>query len=351
MKIAILAGGESAERDVSLETGRCVAKALLELGHRILPFDPARGGDPLPEDLTLWGRGPAPEPPELLAHRDRHQEGVFSALEAIRHLGAEVIFNALHGGIGEDGTLQGYLDLVGIPYTGSGMLACALAMDKTMAKKIFRQTGIRTPRGSIMAAKAHSAPVPGQKLVASLGLPLVVKPNNQGSTVGLSLVKEEPNFPGAIAEAARYGDHVLVEEYIPGRELTVALLEDSPLPIVEIVPQGGLYDYTCKYTSGKSQYLVDVPLPVELATEIQGMSLDAFRALGCRGYGRADLRLNPEGVPYLLEINTLPGLTEHSLVPKAARAAGITFSQLIERIIALALKAKEAARFDGCLTP
>jgi D-alanine-D-alanine ligase len=342
LKVAILAGGESAERDVSLETGRCVAKALMELGHQILPYDTAREGAPLPEDPGLWGAGPATQPPELLAHQGQYRAGVFSAMEAFRRLGAEIIFNALHGGIGEDGTVQGYLDLVGIPYTGSGMLACALAMDKAMAKKVFLQEGLRTPRASTLPEGGQSSASLRKRLVRELGVPLVVKPNNQGSTLGLRVVEDQEDLAGAIEEAARYGGGVLAEEYIPGREITVALLEDRSLPIVEIVPQGGLYDYTCKYTSGRSQYLVDVSLPPGVAAEIQSMSLEAFRALGCYGYARADLRLSPKNVPYLLEVNTLPGMTEHSLVPKAARAEGIFFPQLIEKIVTLALIKKES---------
>jgi D-alanine-D-alanine ligase len=339
LKVAILLGGDSPERDVSLETGRCVARALLELGHDVLALDTARGGDRLPPDLESWGSGPSPEPPELIPQGGRYHGQVFSAVEACRRMGTEVIFNGLHGGIGEDGTIQGYLDLVGLPYTGSGMLACALAMDKTMAKKIFHWEKIRTPGGiTVVSQKGLDPEAVLKRIGQGLDLPVVVKPNNQGSTVGLSLVKRKLDFPQAMAEAARYGGGVLVEEYIPGRELTVTLLGDRALPIVEIVPQGGLYDYTCKYTDGKSQYITDVALSQEVIDEVQSMSLRAFRALSCYGYARADLRLSPENVPYLLEINTLPGMTCHSLVPKAARAVGMEFAQLVEKIIDLALE-------------
>lgn len=342
MKVAVLLGGDSPERDVSLETGRCVTKALMELGHEILALDTAHGGDPLPTDLERWGRGPSQKPPEFLYLKSHFHGQLFSAVESCRRLKAQVIFNALHGGIGEDGTVQAYLDLVGIPYTGSGMLACALAMDKTMAKEIFRQRGIRTPRGiTIFPEHGQDPSAMRERLGQGLDLPLVVKPNNQGSTVGLRVVEKEDDLPGAFAEAARYGGGILVEEYIPGREITVALLEDRALPIVEVVPQGGLYDYTCKYTDGKSQYLTDVALPPEVVREVQGMSLEAFQALGCYGYARADLRLSPENISYLLEINTLPGMTEHSLVPKAARAEGIAFPQLVDKIITLALERME----------
>jgi len=339
LKVGLLLGGDSPEREVSLETGRCAARALRELGHELIALDTARGGDPLPADPAKRGEGPSPEPPELINGRGRYHGEAFAAVEACRSFGAQVIFTALHGGIGEDGTLQAYLDLVGIPYTGSDMPACALAMDKTTAKRIFQKEGIRTPQG--MTIISENGRIPANLLGGmpeNLNLPLVVKPNDQGSTVGLEIVKEQESLKTAFAGAARYSRHVVIEEYIPGRELAVALLEDRTLPIVEILPQGGLYDYTCKYTDGRSQYLTDVDLSPNLIQEIQSMSLEAFRILDCYGYARADLRLDPDNVPFLLEVNTLPGMTGHSLVPMAARAAGIDFPQLVEKIIELAIK-------------
>ncbi|MFC1683302.1 D-alanine--D-alanine ligase [Candidatus Zixiibacteriota bacterium] len=339
MKVGLLLAGDSPEREVSLETGRCVAKALIELGHEFIALDTVRGGDPLPADLVNWGEGPSPEPPELINGRGRYHGEAFAAVEACRSFGAQVIFNALHGGIGEDGTLQAYLDLVGIPYTGSGMPACALAMDKTTAKRIFQKEGVRTPRGLTIVSQNGRAPENlSEELTGKLGLPMVVKPNDQGSTVGLEIVEKQEKIGQAFVSAARYSSHVVIEEYIPGRELTVALLEDRALPIVEILAQGGLYDYTCKYTNGKSQYLTNLDLSPNLTQEIQRMSLEAFRILGCYGYARADLRLDPGGVPYLLEINTLPGMTGHSLVPMAARAEGMEFPELVGKIIELAIE-------------
>jgi D-alanine--D-alanine ligase len=260
-------------------------------------------------------------------------------VETCRSQKAQVIFNALHGGIGEDGTIQGYLDLVGIPYTGSGMLASALAMDKTMAKKIFELEGIRVPRDITVYPDQQIDP--GQLLNGlqpSLELPVVVKPSNQGSTVGLRLVKKMDQLEEAFRAAEHFGGPVMVEQYIPGRELTVAILEDRALPVVEIIPEGGLYDYTAKYTDGKSRYITDPDLPADAVQEVQEMSLKAFQVLGCCGYARADVRLDPGNVPYLLEVNTLPGMTSHSLVPKAAQTAGIDFLHLIEKIVTLALE-------------
>jgi len=338
LKIAILLGGDSPERDVSLETGRAVARALQGLGHQLLPLDPARGAVPLPDDLQAWGHGPHPAPPEPVAHGGRYHGALFAALEACRRDGVEVIFNALHGGLGEDGTIQGYLDLVGIPYTGSGMLASALAMDKALTKKIIDREGVRVPRD--ITVRPDERVDPGKlftELQPPLGLPVVVKPSNQGSTVGLRLVERIDQLTGAFREAGRFGGPVMIEQYIPGRELTAAILEERVLPVVEIIPEGGLYDYESKYTDGKSRYITEPNLPPGVAAEIQDLSLKTFRALGCYGYARVDVRLDPGQVPYVLEINTLPGMTPHSLVPKAAKSAGIDFDELIERIITLAL--------------
>jgi D-alanine-D-alanine ligase len=338
VKIAMLLGGQSPERDVSLETGRSVAGALWGLGHELIPLDPAHGAEPLPDKPEAWGHGPRPLPPEPIHQGGRYHGAFFAAIETCRRRAVDVIFNALHGGLGEDGTIQGYLDLVGIPYTGSGMLASALAMDKAMAKKIFQQDSIRVPRDITVRPSERIDPARLlDELQEPLQLPVVVKPSNQGSTVGLRVVEQKGQLEEAVREAARFGSPVMIERYIPGREMTVAVLEDQALPIVEIIPQGGLYDYESKYTKGKSRYVTNPDIPSGVVEEMQNMSLRAFRSLGCYGYARIDVRLDPENVPYILEVNTLPGMTAHSLVPKAARAAGIDFPDLIDRIIRLAL--------------
>ena len=339
MKVAIFVGGESPERDVSLETGRFVARAARDLGHQVLALDPARGAEPLPDDPGEWGQGPRPVPPDPLSHGGRYHGSLFAAVETCRREQVEVIFIALHGGLGEDGTLQGYLDLVGIPYTGSGMLASALAMDKAVAKRIMSQEDIRVPRDvTVRAHQQADLERLMKELRPPLRLPVVVKPSNQGSTVGLRVVEKIGRLEEAFREAERFGGPVMIEQYIPGRELTVAVLRDRALPIVEIIPEGGLYDYESKYTDGKSRYITEPELPAELAGEIQDLSLKAFRALGCDGYARVDVRLDPQQIPYVLEVNTLPGMTSHSLVPMAAGAAGIDFQQLIETILLLALE-------------
>ncbi len=339
MKVAIFVGGESPERDVSLETGRFVARAVRDLGHQVLALDPARGAEPLPDDPEEWGQGPRPVPPDPLSHGGRYHGSLFAAVETCRRDKVEVIFIALHGGLGEDGTLQGYLDLVGIPYTGSGMLASALAMDKAVAKRIMSQEDIRVPRDvTVRAHQQADLERLMKELRPPLRLPVVVKPSNQGSTVGLRVVEKIGRLEEAFKEAERFGGPVMIEQYIPGRELTVAILRDRALPLVEIIPEGGLYDYESKYTDGKSRYITEPELPAELAGEIQDLSLKAFWSLGCDGYARVDVRLDPQQIPYVLEVNTLPGMTSHSLVPMAAGAAGIDFQHLIETILSLALE-------------
>ncbi len=359
MKIVVLYGGSSTERNVSLATGRAVAGALTEAGHDVLLVDPARGDTPVgaPEAIaaaTIGGRPPEPT------------DETGSALRAVAGAAvteADVVFVALHGGTGEDGTVQGLLELAGKPYTGSGVRACAIAMDKRASKLMFREAGVPTPDwrvvggessgGSVCAgrcSKTHCI-VPGApsfpsdllqdeaaSAVAGLGgFPVVVKPNDQGSTVGLTVVQDESGLPDAIALAARFSRHVLVETFIPGRELTVAVLDGEPLPAVEIEPHSGLYDYVSKYTSGRSDYTCPAELPDDVAAGLAELALRAYASLGCAGYARVDFRLDDGRDPSCLEVNTVPGMTTTSLVPMAAAAAGMTFPELTDRIVRLAL--------------
>jgi len=360
MKIAVLYGGTSTERDVSLVTGRAVAGALTEVGHDVLLVDPARGDSPIGAKEAIAAAAIGGTPPE-----PTHETG--SALEAIAGAAvseADVVFVALHGGTGEDGTVQGLLELAGKRYTGSGVLACAVAMDKRASKLMFREAGVPTPDwrvvgdessgGSVCGGRSsnQSCIVPGapsfptdlsrdgaSSVVAGLGgYPLVVKPNDQGSTVGLTVVHNESDLPEAIALAARFSRHVLIESFIPGRELTVAVLDGQPLPVVEIVPHGGLYDYESKYTSGRSDYTCPANLTDDVAADLGELALRAYASLGCAGYARVDFRLDDGHEPSCLEVNTVPGMTAMSLVPMAAAAAGMTFPELTERIVRLALR-------------
>jgi D-alanine-D-alanine ligase len=247
---------------------------------------------------------------------------------------SDVVFIALHGGAGENGTVQALLELSGRPYTGSGVLASALAMNKAMSKKVFVQSGIPTPKWQLLTAGARGKDIDVKALG---GWPIVVKPNEEGSTVGLTIVSRAEDLDEAVDLSFQYGAETLVEQYIPGRELTVAVLGDEALPIVEIKPQGGHYDYESKYTAGKSQYFCPADLPEALAARIRKLGIDAARCLGCSGVSRADFRLPPDGDPSCLEVNTIPGMTPTSLVPMAAKAAGMSYDQLVARMIDLAL--------------
>lgn len=327
MKVALLMGGRSAEREISLRTGRGVAQALRNLGHDVTAVD-AANGRLLPEGEEERAALPAADVERLPASATT----ALTQASAINQ--ADVVFLALHGGAGEDGTIQALLDLAGKAYTGSGVLASALAMDKAKSKQMFEHAGVPTPRWRLLSAGA----APGEIDVAALGgFPLIVKPNAEGSTVGLTVVTEADDLPAAIEEAARHGPDVLVEQFIPGRELTVALLGDEALPIVEIRPQSGHYDYEAKYTAGRSEYFCPADLPEPLARHIQQLGVRAAQALGCRGVSRVDFRLSPQNEPSCLEVNTIPGMTPTSLVPMAARARGLSYDQLVGRMIDLAL--------------
>ena len=338
MKILVLMGGTSAERDVSLVSGEAIVKALKSVGHQVLALDTARGNRLLSDDGKYIPGGVKETPPDV---RDLERSDKRQALEAIHAFDfsqVDVIFLALHGGQGEDGTIQALLDLTGKPYTGSGVLASALSMDKAMSKKIFEREGILTPEWfSVQGAESHDVSSVAGRIESEFGFPCVVKPNDQGSTVGLTVVKRKTELKKAIDCAAKYSGHILVEKYIPGRELTVGVLGDQPLPVVEIIPEHGIYDYHCKYTHGKSKYVCPAEIPDEKAEEIQALGLKAFQSLGCEGYARVDFRYGEDDQFYCLEVNTLPGMTSLSLVPMAAKAVGIDFAELVNRIANLAL--------------
>lgn len=332
MKIAVLMGGTSAERDVSLASGLAVARALKNCGHEVLALDCAYADCRVDFQAAGEAKIVQETPADL---RDREQElnrNLLSVVELLLREKVEVVFNALHGGYGENGQLQAVLELNSIPFTGSGSLASALGMDKHLSKILFQ--GSLVPTADWLRI-TDAAQVDRHK-VAALGMPLVVKPNEQGSTVGLSIVRSFQEIDAALERAFHYGRTVLIETYIPGRELTVAVLGSEVLPVIEIIPRSGFYDYEAKYQSGKTTYQVPADLPAALAEDIQAAALRAFSALNCRGYGRIDFRLREDGKFFCLEVNTLPGMTATSLVPKAARAVGIEFDQLVQRIVSLA---------------
>ena len=331
MNITVLMGGTSAERDVSIASGVRIAAALRSRGHQVISLDAALGEIEPAQEQALLQAGVKAAPPPLEALAEMSQASLSPSLGTLPAITqADVVFLALHGGQGEDGTLQALFDLCGVRYTGSGPLASALAMDKDLSKTLFRAAGVQT-------ADWLMAPAGREAVEARLGFPVIVKPSKQGSTVGLTLVKDPRDLDRAVAEAFRYDDEVMLEQYIPGRELTVGILGDEALPVGEIVPKHEIYDYECKYTKGMAVEEFPARLSEEDAAVAQEAARRAFRALKLRGYARIDFRMRAPGDFFCLEANTLPGMTELSLIPQAAMAAGISFPDLCERIVRLAL--------------
>ncbi|GAC1477321.1 MAG: D-alanine--D-alanine ligase [Gemmatimonadaceae bacterium] len=350
MRILVLLGGTSAERDVSLASGVRIAHALRERGHEVTALDTARGRLSAQEEAHVLATSAVKQIPPTPAELARLEAGERAALAPIlagrasgsgahgTHGvegtdGVDVVLIALHGGRGEDGTLQALLDMSGIPYTGSGHMASALAMDKDLSKHLFRAAGVPT-------ADWLMAPVTVAEITRTLGFPVVVKPSKQGSTVGLTVVKEAAGVESAIAEAFRYDDEVMVESFVAGRELTVGILGDQVLPVGEIIPAHEIYDYECKYTPGMAREEFPAKLTATETKRVQELALKAFRALKLTGCARIDFRMSSDGEFFCLEANTLPGMTGLSLIPQAAAAAGIGFPELCERIVALALEGR-----------
>ena len=295
-KVAVLLGGRSAERAISLRSGHAVLDALLRKGVDAHPFDPS----------------------------EQHMEQLLQQGFNRAHI-------ALHGRYGEDGTVQGALELMGIPYTGSGVMASALAMDKWRTKLLWEAAGITTPHHILINEQSDFA-----KVAQEVGLPLIVKPGREGSTIGLSKVEDVNDLPVACGLAAQHDAMVLAEQFIEGTELTAAILGDVALPLVRIEVESGLYDYEAKYLSDHTRYFCPSGVTNAQEQSIQAQALRAHRVLGCEGWSRVDVILDKSGRPYFLEINTSPGMTDHSLVPMAAKAAGISFDDLVLRILELA---------------
>jgi D-alanine-D-alanine ligase len=332
MNITVLMGGTSSERNVSLASGIRIVQALRGNGHKVTALDPARGVISDDEQRELATGKVGTEPPSLEA-LSKFAEGTFlpnlTSMKEIKD--ADVAFLALHGGQGEDGTIQALLDMAHVKYTGSGHLSSALAMDKDLSKKLFRVADVKT-------ADWLMAPATTEQVEGMLGLPVIVKPSKQGSTVGLTLVKKRSDLPGAIEEALKYDDEVMIERFVPGRELTVGVLGDVALPVGEIISKHEIYDYECKYTAGMATEEFPAKISPEATERVQKQALAAFRSLKLKGYARIDFRLTTEGEFYCLEANTLPGMTELSLIPQGAAAMGIKFPELCERIVKLALE-------------
>ena len=299
--VAVVMGGPSAEREVSLNTGAAIANALREYGYTNvveIDLDPRNFGKQLAESK------------------------------------AEVVFNAVHGLYGEDGRLQTLLEICEMPYTGSGMIASVSCMDKVITKRMLRDAGISTPACLIVNKKESGIK---EKIMQRFSLPVVIKPASQGSSIGVEIVKEENQLDEALANAFKYSRDILVEEFIGGKELTVSMMQKDgevvALPVIHIAPHSGTYDYHSKYTKGATEYICPADLDEETTKKVQEISKQAYEVLGCSGVARADVMLDEEGNGYVLEINTVPGMTATSLVPKAAAAAGISFPELCNIIL------------------
>jgi len=329
MRIAVLLGGTSSEREVSLASGLGVIAALRERGHEVTAIDTARGVVGPEEEHELLPEGVHRQPPGSVQETLSATELV--ALPELR--AAEVAFLALHGGSGEDGRLQALLEFAGVRYTGSGPLGSAIAMDKDVTKRLCRDAEIPTLPWRVARAPGFAFDL--EVIEDFVGIPCVVKPSREGSSVGLSVVQEAGALEAAVREASRYDSEVMIERFERGRELTVAILGEQPLPPIEIRPKKGIYDYESKYTAGMTEYLCPAPVEEEVTAQLQAFALRAFRVLKLSGYARVDFILAKERL-YCLEANTLPGMTSTSLFPKAAQEAGISFGELCERIAELA---------------
>jgi D-alanine-D-alanine ligase len=301
LSIVVLLGGWSAEREVSLASGRAVIQALHSLGHDVRELDPTAIDVP----TYPWG-------------------------------GIDAAFIALHGSFGEDGTLQSLLDDMRVVYTGSGAEASRLAMDKAASKARFVAEGLPTPSHHIAAVRDSHAAIADK--AQSLGYPIVVKPNAQGSSIGVSIVTDPAELCDALDKAFQYDPRVILETYIRGRELTVAVLERRPLPAIEVRSGRAFYDYRAKYHDNETQYVFETDLPPAVVRHSEALAVSAVQSLGCKGITRVDIRLDEQNCPWLLEVNTIPGFTDHSLVPKAAARAGIGFAQLCEQLVISSLQ-------------
>jgi D-alanine-D-alanine ligase len=316
-----------------------VSRALRKLGHEVLLLDTGTGKILEGSDLHRALEDPAG--PSAIASTTLPAGQKHLGIEPlVRGLprDADLVFVALHGGDGENGTLQALLDLARMPYTGSGVLASALAMDKAISKRIFVHEAIPTPEwverwAPEDPAQPWNPEVEEEEIERLGGFPLIVKPNDQGSTVGITVVSSRQELKEAFLLARRFGRLALVERFIPGREVTVSVLDDRPLPVVEIIPEGGFYDYEHKYTAGASRYECPAKLSPETTERLLTLGVRSCRALRTRGVARVDFRLHEDGTPFCLEVNTVPGMTETSLVPKSAAAAGMSYEDLVRTIV------------------
>jgi D-alanine-D-alanine ligase len=329
LNVALLVGGTSPERQVSKASSKSIHKALTELGYNVKVFDPGLGVNQLTNIDDYFVEN------EI---GDLKDENYIKLIASPLFDNIDVVFIGLHGKWGEDGALQSLLELRGIKYTGSSILASAIAMDKIYSKIMFRHFGVLTPNWIDLENGSYDLTTIKAEIKNQIFYPCIVKPNDSGSTIGLSKCKDESEIESAIIEAFKYSSKILIEEFIPGRELTVAVIDNKTYPVLEIIPHSGFYDYESKYTPGMTDYIVPADISDELSEHLQKQALLAFKALGCKTYSRVDFRVNEKKEAYVLEVNNLPGMTSTSLVPKMAKCEGLSFNELIDIILKDAIK-------------
>jgi D-alanine--D-alanine ligase len=312
-KIGVLMGGPSTEREISFKSGKAVYLALEQLGFKVDAIDIKT--DSIKENMRL-----------IKSHK------------------IDCAFLALHGRFGEDGSIQEILESLKIPYTGSGVLASRLAMDKVASRQIFEVHGLRVPRYKVLNKTSFATK---HKIYDNLGFPLVIKPAAHGSSIGLSIIGKAKELSKAIALAFTFDEKIIIEEYVRGRELTVGILDERALPVIEIIPKKIFFDYEAKYQPGLTDYVVPAKLKEGVARKVRGVALSAHRLLGCFGCSRVDIILDKDNLPYILEVNTIPGLTSTSLLPKAAGAIGIPFGELCLKLVKLAYEPRTFSKFRG----
>lgn len=345
MNIILITGGPSAEREVSIASSKSIVKALRDLGHNVKVVDPINGDLNINED-EIFKSGVKKESPSLELLNEIHKVSDRKILDCINSSifdNIDLAFLGVHGKFGEDGKIQTLLELRGIRYTGSNVFSSALAMDKDVSKIILNSAGIKTPDWIVLRKSSGEQDLKkiNANILNSIGYPCVVKPNDEGSTVGLSIVQpdvEDIQLGSSISLAFNYSDKVLIEKYIKGRELTVPVIGTETFPVIEIRPKDGFYDYEHKYTKGMTEYFCPADIPADIENKAREDALKAHRILGCSVYSRIDFILDENNDLYCLEVNTLPGMTETSLVPKSAAAMGMSFNQLIEKLIELSLQ-------------
>jgi D-alanine-D-alanine ligase len=344
VRIAVLLGGTSSERQVSLASGRGVVKGLEAAGHAVAAIDAADGRLLSPADLEAMAKITA-EPPAPLT-------GARRALATCPPLlDADLAFVMVHGGEGEDGSLQAFLEFMDIPYTGSDMRACALTWDKELARTMMSAGGVPVAEGFLVpvppAGGVFDTAKVERRIRAEIGWPVIVKPNAQGSTIGVTKLDAADGLERALRTAADNGGDVLVERFIPGHELTVAVFDGEAFPVTEIVADTGFYDYERKYQKGHTRYVTPAEIPAGRAAEARRLAARAFELFGCRGVARVDFRMRQDGTLVCLEVNTVPGMTELSLVPMGARALGIEYAELVDRMARSALAGPGGGREEG----